>query len=235
MEFPKARDGAPQRETASPQKRIRLVLLDGHVLYRESLARMLVSENNFDLVAECATSSEAMKSVKSSDVDVVLVDIGIAMDFMACARRVHFTGKSLVIAREIDAISSATAFKFGAAGVFVGSNSFTRLVQAIQLVAEGEAWVDPKVIQLLAERYPQHQNRWDGSLTEREQAVLGGVVDGLSSRQIGDQLGLSESTIKGTLQQLFYKAGVRTRSQLVRIALEGPAVGASKHSPNSVA
>src|SRR5271156_6590269 len=110
------------------------------------------------------------------------------------------------------------ALKFGASGVFLGSDPFSRLVQAIRLVAEGEAWVDPKVIQLLAERYPRFQNRWDGKLTEREQTVLGGVV----SREISDQLGMSESTVKGTLQQLFDKAGVRTRSQLVRIASEGP-------------
>jgi two-component system, NarL family, nitrate/nitrite response regulator NarL len=47
-------------------------------------------------------------------------------------------------------------------------------------------------------------------------------MDGLSNRKIGDRMGVSESSIKATLQQLFTKAGVRTRSQLVRIALEGP-------------
>ena len=66
--------------------------------------------------------------------------------------------------------------------------------------------------------------RIDGSarFTEREQTVLQGIVDGLSNRKIGNQIGVSESTIKATLQSLFSKAGVRTRSQLVRIALEGP-------------
>ena len=233
MELPKVINGT--LPPVKSKERIRLVLLDGHVLYRESLARMLSSENNFELVAECTTSAEAVKRVKGSEVDVVLVDSGIANDFMACARRARYSGKSLVIAREIDATGSAMALKFGAAGVFLGSDPFFRLVQAIRLVAEGEAWVDPKVIQLLAERYPRYQNRWDGKLTEREQTVLGGVVDGLSSREIGDQLGMSESTVKGTLQQLFNKAGVRTRSQLVRIALEGPPASAVKHSSNGVA
>jgi two-component system, NarL family, nitrate/nitrite response regulator NarL len=98
------------------------------------------------------------------------------------------------------------------------------LIQAIRLVASGEAWVDQKVVQFLAERYPNFEARWHGSLTAREQIVLNGVVDGLSNRKIGDQIGVSESTIKATLQHLFKKAGVRTRSQLVRIALEGPPV-----------
>jgi DNA-binding NarL/FixJ family response regulator len=63
-------------------------------------------------------------------------------------------------------------------------------------------------------------NGWYGTLPERERSVLQGIVDGLSNRKIGDQIGVSESTIKAILQNLFSKAGVRTRSQLVRIALE---------------
>jgi DNA-binding NarL/FixJ family response regulator len=88
------------------------------------------------------------------------------------------------------------------------------------MVANGEAWVDQKVIQLLADRCPGFDLDWVGSLVEREQTVLYGVIDGLSNRKIGDKIGVTESTIKGVLQRLFSKTGVRTRTQLVRIALE---------------
>jgi DNA-binding NarL/FixJ family response regulator len=57
-------------------------------------------------------------------------------------------------------------------------------------------------------------------LTEREQRVLQGVFEGLGNKEIGAGLGVSVSAVKATLQQLFHKTGVRTRSQLVRIALE---------------
>jgi DNA-binding NarL/FixJ family response regulator len=57
-------------------------------------------------------------------------------------------------------------------------------------------------------------------LTERERQVISFVLDGLTNKEIADRLGLSETAVKGTLQQLFKKVGVRTRSQLVRIALE---------------
>ena len=152
---------------------------------------------------------------------VILVDIGIAKEFIPWAQKARYPGKSLVIAREAEATGSAIVLKYGASGIFLESDSATRLMQAIRLVASGEAWVDQKVLQLLAERYPYFEAKWHGSLTEREQTVLNGVVDGLSNRKIGDQIGVSESTIKATLQHLFKKAGVRTRSQLVRIALEG--------------
>jgi two-component system nitrate/nitrite response regulator NarL len=212
--------------------RIRLVLLDDHLLFRESLARLLASEHDFELVAECTTPSEALKGLKGSGVDVILVDIGIAKEFIPCARKAEYPGKYLVIAREIDVTGSAIVLKYGASGVFVDSDSSARLLQAIRLVANGEAWVDQKVIQLLADRYPHYEARQWGNLTDREQTVLNGVADGLSNRNIGNRIGVSESNIKATLQQLFNKAGVRTRSQLVRIALEGALIGVQRARPN---
>jgi DNA-binding NarL/FixJ family response regulator len=203
-------------------QRIRLVLLDDHVLFRESLARLLASEHDFELVAECTTPAEALKSLRDREADVILVAAGIAKEFIPCARKARYPGKSLVIASEIDAGNSAIVLKYGASGIFLASDSSSRLVQAIKLVAHGEAWLDQKVIQLLAERYSNYEDRWFGRLRDRERSVLLGIVDGLSNRKIGAQIGVSESTIKAILQSLFSKAGVRTRSQLVRIALEHP-------------
>jgi two-component system nitrate/nitrite response regulator NarL len=233
MEFSKLESVPLDREPGSQKAvraRIRLLLLDDHLLLRESLARLLASEQDFELVAECATPAEALKSLKLSEVDVMLVDIGIAREFVPWAQKIRYPGKSLVIARQLDATSSATVLKYGASGIFLASDSSSRLIQAIRLVASGEAWVDQKVVQLLAERYPHFEARWRGNLTEREQMVLHGVVDGLSNRKIGAQIGVSESTVKATLQHLFKKAGVRTRSQLVRIALEGPPVASAPAS-----
>lgn len=202
------------------EPRIRLVLFDDHVLFRESLARLLASEAGFEVVAECATQTEALKSVKSFGVDVVLVDIGMAKEFIVCARKLRYTGKFLSIARDADAAVSAQVLRCGASGVFRDSDSSAWLLQAIRLVANGEAWIDHKVIQLLAERYPHNEERWIAALTDREHSVLQGVIDGLSNRKIGARMGVSESRIKATVQRLFKKASVRTRSQLVRFALE---------------
>jgi DNA-binding NarL/FixJ family response regulator len=201
--------------------RIRLVLVDDHLLFRECLARLLESEDDFEIVAQCGNTQEALKAVNASEVDVVLVDLGIAKEFIHAAQKVHYRGKSLVVARSVDAADSATVLKHGASGIFLESDSSGQLMRAIRLVAIGEAWVDPKVIQLLANRYPKYDTRLLGNLTDREQAVLSAVADGLSNRKIGAQICVSESAVKATLQQLFTKAGVRTRSQLVKIALEG--------------
>lgn len=205
----------------SGRVRIRLILLNDHVLFRESLAQLLVTENDFELIGQCSTVAEALKCLKNGDVDVVLVDVNIAREFMDSARKAAYHGKSLVVAREMDAPRSAVILKSGASGIFQESDSSIRLMQAIRLVAAGEAWVDQKVVQHLADQYPHYENRWRSKLSEREKIVLNGVVAGLSNRNIASQISASESSVKATLQLLFNKTGVRRRSQLVRIALEG--------------
>jgi DNA-binding NarL/FixJ family response regulator len=117
---------------------------------------------------------------------------------------------------------SSTALRLGASGIFLKHNSPGTLAKAVRLIMGGEIWVDPKVIQLMADRVDQREDeRVSPLLTEREQQVLRGIFEGLSNKEIGAQLGVTDGAVKATLQQLFQKTGVRTRSQLVRIALEG--------------
>jgi DNA-binding NarL/FixJ family response regulator len=66
-------------------------------------------------------------------------------------------------------------------------------------------------------------------LTERQQRVLGGVSEGLSNKEIAVEEDVSEGAVKATVQQLFYKAGVRRRTQLIRLAIEGALIS-SRHS-----
>ena len=74
----------------------------------------------------------------------------------------------------------------------------------------------------LADRYPQLQDpSVNGVLEERERNVLLGILGGLTNKKIGASMGLSESSVKNIVQRLFGRAGVKTRSQLVRVALEG--------------
>ena len=117
---------------------------------------------------------------------------------------------------------SSTALRLGASGIFLKHNSPGTLAKAVRLIMGGEIWVDPKVIQLMADRVDQREDeRVSPLLTEREQQVLRGIFEGLGNKEIGAQLGVTDGAVKATLQQLFQKTGVRTRSQLVRIALEG--------------
>jgi DNA-binding NarL/FixJ family response regulator len=200
-------------------ERIRLILLHPQMLFRTSLARLLSAERGFELVGECANVAEALESLTDTRPDVILFDFNLWADLIAKAREAGYAGRFLAIAEEVDAAPCVRALSRGISGVVLGCDSPTRLVQAIRVVASGAAWVDQDVIQFLADRYPHHEDVRLDTLAEREQAVLRGILSGLTNRKIADQIGASESTVKATLQQLFDKTGVRTRSQLVRIVL----------------
>jgi DNA-binding NarL/FixJ family response regulator len=206
-------------------ERIRLLLLDDHILFRESLSRLLAGEPDFEMAASCGTTAEALAVLERTPVDIVLLDYDLGEEqggqFITAARRSGYTGKVLMVTAGMSAAESSFALKMGVSGIFLKHSSPGSLTQAIRLVAAGEMWVDQKIVQMLAEGVPIRDEReLRKILTEREQQVLQGIFEGLTNKEIAASLGASESAIKATLQQLFQKTHVRTRSQLVRIALE---------------
>ena len=134
--------------------RIRLVLLDDNILFRESLARLLIVERDLEVVAQCTMPAESMKVLSSDAVDVLLVRFAVSKDLIYRARRDGYDGKFLVIARDINVKDTAAVLSRGASGVFLESEGPARLIQAIRLIASGEVWVGRQVIEVLAARYP---------------------------------------------------------------------------------
>jgi DNA-binding NarL/FixJ family response regulator len=210
-------------------ERIRLLLVDDHDLFRQSLKRLLASEADFEIVADCGTSTEAMELVRREQIDVVLLDFDLGHNhgsqFIAASRRAGSAIKILMVTAGMTAAESATALRLGASGIFLKHGSPSALVQAIRLVSGGAMWVDQHIIQQMAaevkERDAPDTAQEKPHLTDREQDVLQGVFEGLANKEIGARLEISESAVKATLQQLFRKTHVRTRGQLVRVALEG--------------
>ena len=222
------------------QHRIRLVLLNDQALFRASLGRFLASQPNLEVAGECATADEALDILRASKVDVVLLEFDCGSEagegFVSAARRAGYQGQFLILAGIADARQSAAAIQFGASGIFLKLEPPARLVQAIQLVAAGAVWLDQRVVRLLADRVFDGSPQLDGpqpvrSFTNREQKVLLGVLGGLTNRKIAGSLGLSEGSVKAAIQQLFSKTGVRKRSQLVRVALEGSLRAANPMAP----
>ncbi len=219
---------------------IRLVILDQFGLFRVSLGRLLASQPGFEVAGECGTTAEVLEVLARRPIDLILLDFDVCTeaggDFISAAREIGYQGRFLIVAGSLDARKSALALKLGASGIFLKSEAPDRLLHAIRSVAEGEVWLDQKVVNLLAEelvdRHPGLPDRFPaGPLDDRERQVLTGIVGGFSNRKIGEKIGLSESSVKNVVQRLFSKTGVKTRSQLVRIALEGSLGGQNAYTP----
>ena len=217
-------------------ERIRLLLLDDDVLFQESLGRLLAADASFDVVAQCGNAAGALEAVQRVPVDVVLLDFelghGQGNRFISAARRAGYKGKILMVTARTDASESSLALQLGVSGIFLKQNPPSSLIRVIRQIAAGEMWVDQSVIQLMAGGVSRGAKRdLRQLLTEREQQVLKCIIDGFTNRRIAEQIGVSEGAIKATLQRLFRKTQVRTRSQLVRVALEAAARPSRKTAP----
>jgi DNA-binding NarL/FixJ family response regulator len=213
-------------------ERIRLLLVDDHLLFREGLARLLASEPDFEVIAQSSTSAEAFEVLGSTAVDLVLLDFDLGDEqgnlFISAARQLGYTGRILMVTAGMSAKEASIAWKLGASGILLKHSSPATLTNAIRRVAQGELWVDQKVIQQMADAVQDSQESLPRTFTQREDQVLQGVFEGLINKEIAARIGVSEDSVKATLKQLFLKTGARTRSQLVLIALEGAFHGNKK-------
>jgi DNA-binding NarL/FixJ family response regulator len=205
--------------------RIRILLLDDHALFREGLSRLIESEPDFEMAACCASVAEAVDILRRKPIDLVLLDFDLGREdgfqFFASARQAGFQGRVLMVTAGMTDVESVRALGLGVGGIFLKHRSPVLLAQAIRKVMAGETWLDQSSVQALIEATKRPQERVPTRpFTERENQVLQGVFEGLTNKEIGARLRISESSVKAALQQLFQKTGVRTRSQLVRIALE---------------
>jgi DNA-binding NarL/FixJ family response regulator len=208
-----------------PDRRATILLVDDHALFRESVARFLDSDPGFRVAGGCATVDEAREFLLGNhQVDLVLLDFDLGardgIDFMRVAESIGYEGKVLLVTAGMDESSAANLVRRGIAGIFLKHNPPSVLVDAIREVLAGKVWFEQNYLRKIAERAGEDALPQTRKLTKREQQVLIGVFEGLANKQIADRLQVSESSVKATLQQLFQKTGVRTRSQLVRIALE---------------
>jgi DNA-binding NarL/FixJ family response regulator len=204
-------------------QRINILLVDDHALFRESVARLLTSEPDFEVTAHCKSVEEALAVLLKTHVDIVLLDFDLGQrdggEFMRLASQQGFNGKVLVVTAGVDKEQAADLIRNGISGIFMKHNSAALLVEGIRHVLAGKVWFDQEFLQTTMGEGSRQEAKTE-QFTERERQVLSYVFEGLLNKEIAERIGVSESSVKATLQQLFSKTGVRTRSQLVRIALE---------------
>src|SRR5947209_17962060 len=142
---------------------IRILLLDDHALFRESLARLLESEHGLKVVASCATVDEAQLVTSSQPVDLVLLDFELGQErgsaFVHWAQAAGYPGRILAVTAGLHEADTLELLRSGVAGVFLKHSAPASLIHAIHQVMSGLAWLDQKsVLQIARSAEPTAQD-----------------------------------------------------------------------------
>lgn len=202
-----------------------MLIVDDHTLFRESVARLLEAEHDLE-VRHCGPVRECLSMIASWPTDVVLLDFDLGNEkgsaFLAQAHAAGFQGKTLLLTAGVNELEAADLIRQGISGIVLKHSSPTELSESIREALAGKVWFEQGYLKKVMEKAAAPQGAASGAraFTERERQVLSFVFEGLANKEIAGRLHVSESSVKASLQQLFEKTGVRTRSQLVRVALE---------------
>jgi len=201
----------------------RILLIDDHSLFREAIARLLGAEPDFQVVGECATVEEGLGLLRDANADVVLLDINLGLQqggaFLNLAWARGFLGKILVVTAGVSKVEAARLMERGCSGIILKHERPQLLVERIRAVMNSQT--GPLVAESSdLDKFDPSGEAGPRPFTPRERQILRAVFSGQSNKEIAHNLQVSEALVKAVVQQLFAKTGVRTRSQLVRTAIE---------------
>jgi DNA-binding NarL/FixJ family response regulator len=203
-------------------QKIRVLIADDHAMVRAGLRSLLASEPDINIVGEAGTGAQTLLHVRRLQPDVVLLDARLpdmpgwevcrdlcdAFPNLAVAILTTFTDDELV----------RQCVRAGARGYLLKEIQGIDLVSSIRSLAAGESVIDRKVLpQVLAvaRAFPSDVEQ---PLSERQRTILRLVADGLSNREIAEQVSLSELTVKSYIEDLLKQLGARNRVHAAMIA-----------------
>lgn len=207
-------------------KKIRVLIVDDHALFREGLRALLSLYPDIEVVGEAADGREAIDRAKHSGPDVVLMDIAMpglgGLEATLELRRETPLSKVLVLTQHETKEYIFRFLKAGASGYVLKKAAGTDLVSAIRMVKDGGLYLHtPLATQVLAEYLGKPDSETTGykALSERERQVLKMVAEGSTNQEISDYLSLSIKTVMAHRANIMDKLGVHDRTELVKYAI----------------
>jgi DNA-binding NarL/FixJ family response regulator len=207
-----------------------VVIADDQAVVRGGLRMILEAQPDLEVVGEATDGRSALDLVRDLAPDVVLMDIRMPeLDGIEATRRVALTGaRTRVLVLTTYGMDEYVydALKAGAAGFLVKTESPERLVEAVRVVARGEALLAPEITRRLVDRFVAGMRPGAAAppeleeLTTRELEVLNLIARGLSNAEIAERLYVSEGTVKTHVARVLSKLGLRDRVQAVVFAYE---------------
>lgn len=204
---------------------IRILVADDHPLFREGVAHSLGVEPDFEVIAQAGSAEEAVELAHRLRPDMVLLDVTMPrMGGIAAAEKIAASApevRIMMLTVSENQENLLAALKSGAHGYVLKGVSASELRAITRRVADGEPYVTPALAaELLTELSRPHPPDSLSELTAREGDVLKLLSQGLTNREIGEQLYLAEKTVKHHMTSILLKLHVRTRTEAALMAVQ---------------
>jgi two-component system response regulator DevR len=203
-----------------------VVLVDDHELVRRGVAELLEADPGIRVVGEASTVAQGRRRILATKPDVALLDVrlpdGSGIDLCRELRQAAPDVRSIILTAYDDDEAMVAAVIADAAGYVLKDIRGSRLVECVRTVASGRSALEPELVTAVRHRL---RSETDGDprladLNAREREVLSLIADGLSNRQIANQLSLAEKTVKNYVSALLSKLGLQSRTQAAVLHLE---------------
>jgi DNA-binding NarL/FixJ family response regulator len=210
---------------------IRVLVADDQSMVRAGFRMLLTGERDIEVVAEASNGLEAVAMARRYDPDVVLMDIRMPeIDGLDATRRILAASRAARIPRILILTTFGLdeyvyeALRAGASGFVLKDDPAEQLIAAVRTVAAGNALLSPAITKQVIRKFtrlprPAPPKGVDG-LTEREREILRLISTGLSNAEIGQELYISETTVKTHVTHILQKLGLRDRVQAVVLAYQ---------------
>ena len=208
---------------ASAKRRLKVLIADDHPVYRQGLERAVSEREELELVASSSDGREALERINEHEPDVAVVDVRMpGLDGLAIVNAVKRDGlrtKVMLLTGYEDPAAAYRALAQGAAGYVSKTSDHDELIDSIVTAGSGETVIAPQFAAGIASEIQLRESTERPALTGRETEVLTLLAEGRTAQRIGDELDLSEATIKTHLHNLYEKLGVSDRAAAVATAM----------------
>lgn len=206
---------------------IRIVTADDHPIFRDGVRRLLEAEPGFAVVGEAGSGAETLRLVAEQDPDILLLDLGMpdgtGLEVLHALHDRQANVRVVLLTANAESEEMIEALQLGVRGLVLKHSARPLLHKCIRAVMAGEYWLGhdrmPELIDAIRALGRPRPPSPAETLTAQELRVIAAVADGATNRDISDQLGLSEQTVKNHLSHIYDKVGVSNRLELALFAI----------------
>jgi len=207
--------------------RLKVLLADGKEVFREGLARLLEEQEYIEVVSQCANGKQAIKDVKETKTDVVLIDSNILdCGSNEATREMKKSSPQVRVAVLTDSKNERelfSAIESGATGYLQKDTKVEDLVKSIDLIGKGEVVVSPPLAEKLVGKFismRQKEAEEPTGLTNREVEIVKLLPKGFTNKEMAETLFVTDNTVKVHVKNILGKLQLRNRQQLAAYAVQ---------------